>query len=464
MSGIDTGWLKRWEKYVPLARFRDERPGDTEAGDTAVGVDAYVRTIVELDVRRAREEPPERGARRTAIKAATANRMVAGAEEHLGPVDRADPKDMRTAALLEHARGMATGLALRAETELAGAGLDLEAPAEHALQMAGDARRIDLIGHAGALMHQLDQIEALAQGTGADGIDEWISSRTLAIWAHEIALLQAEDAEETDDPLDERARQRRAHALGRLTDSPLADVIESHRPIQISPRAAAWPGGWAVPEDGMRGPDWPVEYDWDEGAQGTILMRYRHQGRTYVKLVDEPYEHPINARIALEHCNELEDVSMLPQEANQFAGQMPDRDLIRQATRCRALALAGLHDVPRSFLGAAVEAICGAVPDQVRQEAMIHLLAQEQDGAAAILQEIAGPPITVRREDGREHDGPVHWPEAESVLTIMVAVTGGARDTVADAAELMGWPAHSAEVGAFIGRLQNDRTERGTNG
>ena len=136
--------------------------------------------------------------------------------------------------------------------------------------------------------------------------------------------------------------------------------VEEHRPVFVTSLAdPQWHDGRAkelISEFPNVGPEAEAIYSWEDDDTQQAIMAYRQQGSTHVKLVREPYEHPITMQKALEHCHSLELIATELRDEDEPEGPHAQaiRNLLGMAAVNRTLALLGYQHESRATLKHAV--------------------------------------------------------------------------------------------------------------
>ena len=261
-----------------------------------------------------------------------------------------------------------------------------------------------------------------------------------------------------------------------LSEAARIHRIEEYRPVQISEGAHHnWDESGAEELLGnLFGPDTEAHYTWDDDQVEIAAMAYRYQGCTYVKLVSEPYGHPVNRRDALEHCRDLEEMLTLSDEEGWE--EEPNAHLmVRQANLNRGLALAGLHETPTRLIDQTFALLDEAMPEVTRVAAAARQIAQghaeltrqltkhyrlerntltpEQANAAiegarragagnAALRDLAtraGMSAEEINTAGIPDATPIPWERAREILEHVFSVTRGDTGVTEQVAATMGW-------------------------
>ena len=136
--------------------------------------------------------------------------------------------------------------------------------------------------------------------------------------------------------------------------------IEEHRPTFVSYRAKRLLTQQEIDDiigqiHGV-GSDSDPAHDWTEDEPEKAVMAYRHQGSNHVKLIAEPYDHPINSEVALAHCNELEDtiIGLWDPETEEGPETQAVRTIMRANSANRTLATLHYHYQPQAQMDLAL--------------------------------------------------------------------------------------------------------------
>ena len=241
-----------------------------------------------------------------------------------------------------------------------------------------NARAVAALGHMNALNWHLDETARLE----IDQPENWserISGHVLAMWVREQGLTCT--AEQSTEPpaLTERACHMWGEVQDKLHTPENTQRIERHRPLTVTSAAE----GNLMIEELLpllhgRGPDCDAVFNWSEQQESAdAVMAYRFNGYTRVKLLQEPYDHPIDRQTAMEHCESLDQVVL--EETDQW-GQEADSPaadrLLHQNMIMRGLILANLHCVEPALLDLLVEEFRQVSSERTRIRAALATLAQ----------------------------------------------------------------------------------------
>ena len=227
--------------------------------------------------------------------------------------DDPEPETVRGREDLGKAHEIAQSMTARSMTALARAHLQSEEsnqdPQEWTLlkALASTAART---GNAAALTHHLEMLTApgksLAQRAG-EVLASWPSQENLIDSGSSPAGQRPEPTGEEPCPGFEEAAQASNQAITLLMSTDVIGDAEEAHIVQASPLAQeAHDNGDA---DYILGLLWGnlgnsrAMYEW-ENDDHQVIMAYRFQGMTYIKLLEEAYQHPILTEEALEHCYE----------------------------------------------------------------------------------------------------------------------------------------------------------------
>ena len=333
-----------------------------------------------------------------------------------------------------------------------------------------------MTGNAAALQWHLDEIEKIGYEEEPMGP---ISGQILAMWPAENNLMKMRYREHEDDKLHQAAGKAREDAIGRLLTAEYTNMIEFARPVHVSTNLDEDnPPDFLIGQSWGRGPECEAMYDSIYDDPNDILMLYRYQGCTHVKMANEPYSHPIDMETALSHCNELEklisELEDLKESSRLAAYQL--------AITNRAKVLAGLHYTPEYTVYQTLKKTKRAIPEQTRQKALVNAIcdgfrepaeeiyryhdlnesaltpeqlqvaisATRTAGASeATLRDMAtmlGIPSDVMEQFGITSQQPVPWVHAHGIIEDIYLMKPSDSPSWLYAAEAMGWPIGSEEV------------------
>ena len=170
------------------------------------------------------------------------------------------------------------------------------------------------VGNAAALRHHLARVRELASSK-EESKGEAIEGHALASWPCQQNL---RDELEEGIPGYQQAMAEARAAMQDYESWEIQELLEEGQFPDISSLAEEQDNEAAIDEllSEFFGTidDGDAAYYWCDSGEEQPLMGYRHQGQTYVKELAEPYEHPIDARTILKHCNRLETMVILRRE------------------------------------------------------------------------------------------------------------------------------------------------------
>ena len=212
-------------------------------------------------------------------------------------------------------------------------------------QMAAD--HAATVGNAAAMEWLLNQ---LLEETGPDHDAHRPGAIVLAMAPHEDYLIRT-----NKNP---KAKEQAEETWTRF----LSEVwrIEEHRPAFVSHRAKGLLTQRAIDDIIGQiqavGPDSDPTHDWTEDNPEDAVMAYRHQGSNHVKLIAEPYDHPINSEVALAHCNQLDDtiIGLWDPETEEGLETQGIRTIMRTNSANRTLAILHYHYQPQALMDLAL--------------------------------------------------------------------------------------------------------------
>lgn len=401
----DNSWLAEWLPPKPDVSTRTIRPSPLERMAVAGAATHFVDATSQFfnNLAEDQDQLPE-AAHAAAVTAAVVDDYLSTITEYVDPAIEDDddpywdedepPESIQARTQLAAAREKANLLTEQAQHLLQQAGLplrprspsrtgetDIQKSNDEYRKLVTDANRAAATGHCAALNWLIDQVYYL-NDEDRTAVN---AAFVLAMWPHENEIMQLRDADLTDD-----ARQTVDDAVNHLIDYVWS--IEYARPAYVTPLAdPKWHNGEAQDLVSMFptvGPESDAMYSWGYDDTDEAIMAYRHRGSTHVKLVREPYSHPIDRREALEHCDSLEEkVSECwePEEVGTEEAQTY-RNLLAMAAANRSLALMGYHYLDQEPFDKAIAAAAqeGSL-DQTRR--LINAIYDEH--AQIVLQKIS---------------------------------------------------------------------------
>ena len=375
-------WTRDWLPAPHQLNTRYEEPGILESAAVAAAASQFATAVTRMaqearagtgedktgeDETGEDETGPRDEAMNLAISAAVVEHQVSTIEAYIqleeildpeeGEEDEEDdppPEALQAKEQIKRARATADALSQLARTGLEELGIPVirkeTAPSweerdieeknreyrAHRLQADAAAT----IGNAAAINWLLDR---LVEDENQDEHDhERMGALVLAMWPNEQYLVTGKGPE-----LPPEAAMAREDTIRRVMD--MIWNIEEHRPVFLSELTQ---DEWE--NDGVQyllsnlnaGPETDPAFEWDAEKPEEAVMAYRHQGSTHVKRVREQYDHPIEIREALHHCNELEDliIDLHDEDEPEGAETQAHRCLLKMAAVGRAMALINIHD------------------------------------------------------------------------------------------------------------------------
>lgn len=509
----DTAWLERWvpDGLYSQMRFAPSIPHEQSAASGAlVALTTQIMTLAyAIDNR---NEEAGAAVMLTAMAAVLADHVEAVSERTGRTVDStitewddSPPEVLRAVGQVTFCAGVARGLATRAKERLEADALgpappwDDEAAQDEmsARQGAAAAHAAALSGNAAALEWHLDRMEALEGEPTCAQMD----GHVIALWHNRINLIGMEDWTAPPGAVTElegaagsmlrEAREAAETATQRAGSDRLADLARRHRPMRASIMASqpeARPAGEAlvaaVPEHPYL--DSVAVYQWVDGAEAEALMAYRYQGCTHLKLVTEPYGHPVDQGTSLQHCSDLEDQV----SESLTAGEPANEAMMHQAILNRSLALAGLATTAPGEVQKVIERTKIAFDENTRTESMTRIIAggyfeaaqhlitvhdvqecplnEEQARTVVQAARASGASDTRVREMairlGMTHEDMeaagitrakrIPWDDASAILEMLYWLRSDPGRSWEEAAKLMGWKPESAEVTGLLSALE----------
>ena len=438
-------WLEPWVPPGLNSTMRFAPPLSYEQNAAAGAANAFTNAVLDLADRQDKTEDPT--ARAIAITVATAiladyietvrERTGREADPDLQEWDDVPPEILKANERVNFCTGVAEGLAERAKTRLEQADMKNQ-PLEYVPHVEeGDEpnefpeqyweqRKIAytacMLGNAAAIEWHIDQMNQLDE----DSDQEQLGGHVLALWTNSENLTSCEIDQSIDDPEYKAATSKRNKAMSKLTNPENLTLQEFHRPIQASPRSIEqWEeqdGASIANELWGHGDHSKAMYGWQDDEETDAIMAYRYQGGTHVKLVTEPYQHPIDRRTALEHCNNLEEAAF---EINEPDNPIPQR-IVHQAILNRCLILAGLHQTPADLIRITLAIAQQTFDESTRVEAFARLLS---DGYIEVAENI------IKRQELKRN--PLNHEQTQAALTAAQA-TGATESAMRDMAIRLG--------------------------
>ena len=369
----ETQWLQDWLPASQSVSTRSMPPGNHERAAVASAANRFTLAVSKLaeEIEDNQEDDPKETARAIAGTAAVLDSYLSTIAEYVElPEDEEDsdewddptPEDLLTKAQLGLARSTADALAERAQKLLQEAGL----PMRRRDSRPFEERDID---QENQLYQQLIQYTDTAAAIGHSTAVQWMinelhekhdtdepsqkAALILAMWPNENELMHLRNRK-----LPQHAKEAVDASIDQLMQCTWC--IEEHRPVFVSLLAdPQWHYGRAkelISEFPNVGPEAAAMYSWEDEDTQQAIMAYKQQGSTHVKLVREPYEHPITMQEALEHCNSLElnATELRDQDEPEGPHAQAIRNMLSMAAVNRTLALLGYQGESREPLERAV--------------------------------------------------------------------------------------------------------------
>ena len=388
-------WLEVWIPDGLHSAIRYAPPTEHEQIVTTKAALEYTKTLIELADRQ--EEIPEQTTRATAITMTAAvladylytisERTGRAADPDLEEWEDTPPEILQAEKNLRHSTRIAIELAERAREKLAQAGLENE-PKETQLDTSEKARRTfaetaSMAGNNAALEWHFNQ---LAQRY-PENQENIVGGHILSMWANSenFTLYQPRKTEDAD-PEYQTALKNCSKITAMLENTDHLEYIENHRPIIASPGALEqWEEGDVEFFASQISWDYRTNqaiYGYEDNEEYKAIMAYCFQGCTHVKLVTEPYQHPIDRDVAIGHCNNLETTMFeLEQE-----GDVLNNSMVKQAIVNRCLIMAALYQTPSEMIHETIDLARDAFQEQTRLEALTNIIS---DGYHEISQKLA---------------------------------------------------------------------------
>lgn len=368
----ETQWIQNWLPASQSVSTRNMRPGTRERAAVASAANRFTLAVSKLaeEIVDDQDDPKET-ARAIAGTAAVLDSYLSTIAEYVNPPedeedsdewDDPTPEGLLTKAQLGLARSAADALAERTQKLLQEAGLPIS---------RSDSRPFEErdIAQENQLYQQLVRYNDTAAAIGHSAAVQWLvnelhqkndtaepdqkAALILAMWPNENQLMRLRNRE-----LPQHAKEAVDASIDQLMQC--AWCVEEHRPVFVTSLAdPQWHDGRAkeiISEFPNVGPEAAAIYSWEDDDTQQAIMAYRQQGSTHVKLVREPYEHPITMQEALEHCHSLELIATELRDQDEPEGPHAQaiRNLLGMAAINRTLALLGYQDESRAPLERAV--------------------------------------------------------------------------------------------------------------
>ena len=368
----DTQWIQDWLPASQSVSTRSMPPGTHERAAVASTANRFALAVSKLaEEIEGDQDGPKETAQAIAGTAAVLDSYLSTMAEYVDPPDDEEdsdpwddptPEDLITKAQLGLARSTADALAERAQKLLQEAGLPISRSDRHPFQERDIAQEKQLykqlvqytntaaaIGHSAAVQWLVNELHEKHDTAEPDQKAAVI----LAMWPNENQLMRLRNRE-----LPQHAKEAVDASIDRLMQC--AWCIEEHRPVFVTSLAGPqWHNGRAqelISEFPNVGPEAEAMYSWKDDDTQQAIMAYRQQGSTHVKLVREPYAHPITMQEALEHCHSLElnATELRDQDEPEGPHAQAIRNMLSMAAVNRTLALLGYQDESRAPLERAV--------------------------------------------------------------------------------------------------------------
>ena len=369
---LQTQWLQDWLPASANFSTRSMPPGTHERAAVASAANRFTLAVCQLaeDIKDEPDDPIE-AARAIAGAAAVLDSYVTTIAEYIGQQSDEDdydewedptPEDLLTKAQLGLARNAAVALAVRAQNRLLEAGLPISRHDSRPFQERDIAQENRLyrqlvkytdaayaVGHSAALKWLINELHEKDNTTEPNQKGALV----LAMWPNEENLMSLRNRE-----LPRHAKETVESSIEELMNCALC--IEEHRPVFVTPLADSHSHDGQIQELVSQfpnmGPEATAIYDWEDDDTSKAIMAYVHQGSTHVKLVSEPYEHPISMQDALENCHSLELAATELQDKDEPEGPHAQgiRNMLSMAAINRTLALLGYQHESRAPLEHAV--------------------------------------------------------------------------------------------------------------
>ena len=400
-------WIKDWLPATRSISTRSMEPGPHERAAVASAANHFTLAVSKLakEIEDGQNGPKD-NARAIATTAAVLDNYVCHIAEYVGLPDDEDdhdewddptPEDLLVKAQLGLARSAADALAEHAQKLLLDAGLPFSQSDNRPYAERDTAQETKLY-------QQLTQYADTASAVGHSAATTWLIDKlheqhdtdepsqkaalVLAMWPNEDPLMRLRNRS-----LPQQAKDAVNDAVAELMDC--VWCIEEHRPVFVTPLAEPqWHDGRAkelASEFPNVGPEAEAMYSWEDDDTQQAIMAYRRQGSTHVKLVREPYDHPISMEDALAHCHSLEISTTELREYEEPEGPPTQaiRNMLAMAAINRTLALLGYQSESHAPLTRAVR-IATQHGDATQAYNLINAIYDEQAQAVFAVAEAHG--------------------------------------------------------------------------
>ena len=365
-------WLQDWLPTAAHVNTRSMPPGTHERAAVASAAHRFTLALCQLaeEIENDQDDPKDAAQAITATAAVLDNYVSTvteyinqqSDEENYDQWDDKTPEGLLTKARLDLARSAADTLAVRAQNRLLEAGLPISRHNSSPFQETDIAQENRLyqqivkytdtaaaVGHCAALKWLINELHEKDNTTEPNQK----TSLVLAMWPNEENLMRLRNKE-----LPRHAKETVDSSIEELMNC--AWCVEEHRPVFVTSLAdPQWHNGRAqelISEFPNVGPEAAAMYSWKDDDTQQAIMAYRYQGSTHVKLVREPYEHPITMQDALENCHSLELAATELRDEDEPEGPHAQaiRNMLSMAAINRTLALLGYQHESRATLEHAV--------------------------------------------------------------------------------------------------------------
>ena len=442
-------WLNAWLPggYEPELRYME--PDDMEvwaianaARHYAEAVNTLSRPLLDPDMDTDADTGPADAAHEAALAAAVLERYISAIEEYVDDRDSGDddgedessdptPDILSARSEMAMARHIANDLAEKVRQRLSHLKLphapdspltsDLESLTkrnEEYRKRKLAAENAATAGNAAAMDWLLEQLEDDAD---ADHEPHRLGNIILAMAPHETYVMRR--------PEDPRAAERAKEAQTAYFAK--APFMEEHRPAFISDMArdlVPLPEiDQAIAQLHGVGAESEALHLWEEDTFHRAFMAYRHQGSVHVKLIAEPYNHPIRSEKALAHCAELDEVIISLADPEEEEGTLAQcmRKMISVNSANRTLAILHYHFRSQDMMDTAVRIAAHHGTRNTGKQVALELYDHQADAVEAALTrtQLDGSPLT----------------EAQALTALEAAKAAGADDdALRETAALLG--------------------------
>ena len=495
-------WLRDWLPAPHRLNTRRQEPDILESAAVAAAASQFAAAVIRM-AQEARtdgenEAEPRNTAMNLAAWAAVVEHQVSEIEAYIQMEENLDseeddpsPEAVRAREEIRNARAASDALGQLARTDMEELGMPLSRKTDLPWEERNieeenrqyqairfQARAAATIGNAAALNWLLDRLEEEKDQEEHD--HERTSALVLAMWPNEQELITGNILE-----LPPEAARVRKETIDRVMD--MVWDIEEHRPVFVTELTQdEWENGNA--QDALSnlnpGPETNPHFEWEPENPEDAIITYRYQGSTHVKRLGETYDHPIEIREALYHCNELENLILELYDGEEPEGEetRAHRHLLKMAAANRAMALTNIHNADwersehavriaiehggatraRELIRAFYNEQEQAVSDALARHALLDPPLKEGELRAAMdaARAAGAPEETLRhmasmlgvtpegaRRLGIPEREPVPWKEARRIIMHLCATDPPvSREKWDRIAAATGWPADSPEV------------------